>query len=115
MSEQFTFTVDHMIGRQEVELVVIYSVTPFVAATHWQPAEGGECEIQSVKKNGIEIVLSQEEEDALLEMAEARCRDDLAEDAADEADYRYDQYRDRVMAEAWERSTTTAVADKGEG
>lgn len=101
--KRFQFTVDHMIGRREVELVVTYSVTPFVAATYWQPAEGGECEIVSVKHDGREIELSQAEEDALLEMAQARCREDLEEEAAAEADWRYQEYRDRLLMEAWER------------
>lgn len=103
MAKRFQFTVDHMIGRHEVELVVTYSVTPFIDATYWQPAEGGECEIVSIKEKGVEIVLSPDEEAALLEMAEARCRDDLEQEAADEADWRYQEYRDRQLMDAWER------------
>ena len=103
MAKRFQFTVDHMVGRREVDLVVTYSVTPFVAATYWQPAEGGECEIVSVKHEGREITLSDEEEDALLEMARDRASEDLAEEAAAEADWRYQEYRDRQLMEKWER------------
>jgi hypothetical protein len=101
-ARRFQFTVDHMVGRREIELVVTYSVTPFVAATYWQPAEGGECEIVSVKRDGKEFPLSAEEEDALLEQAIARSAEDWAEDAAAEADWRYQEYRDRLLMEKWE-------------
>lgn len=101
-NRRFQFTVDHMVGRREIELVVTYSVTPFVAATYWQPAEGGECEIVSVKHDGKEFSLTQEEEDALLEQAIARSADDWAEDTAAEEDWRYQEYRDRLLMEKWE-------------
>lgn len=103
MSKRFQFTVDHMIGRREVELVVTYTCTPYVAATYWQPAEGSECEIVSVKHGGKEITLSDAEEDALLEQAIARSADDWAEDHAAEQDWRYQEYRDRILMERWER------------
>lgn len=94
---RFQFTVDHMIGRRELELLITYEVTPFIEATHWQPAEGGECEIVSVKHDGRNVELSLEEEDALLELAIARSRDDWAEEYAAEADWRYQEYRDRLL------------------
>jgi hypothetical protein len=103
MSKRFQFTVDHMIGRQEVELVVTYSCTPFVEATYWQPAEGGECEIVSIKRDGRPITLTDAEEDALLEQAIARSAEDWAEDHAAEQDWRYQEYRDRQLTERWER------------
>ena len=102
-ARRFQFTVDHMAGRSEIELVVAYTCTPFVAATYWQPAEGGECEIVAVTHDGKSFDLSDEEEDALLEQAIARSGGDMAEDAADEADYRYEQHRDRQMMEQWEQ------------
>ena len=101
--KRFQFHVDHMIGRREVELVVTYSVTPFVAATYWQPAEGGEVELVSVKHDGREIQLSDEEEDALLEQAIARSQQDLDDDRAAEEDWRYQEYRDRQLMQQWER------------
>lgn len=102
-TKRFQFTVDHMIGRQEVELVVTYSVTPFVEATYWQPAEGGEVEIQSIKHNGTPVTLSDGEEEAILAMAEARAADDLAADAADYADWQYQEHRDRLLMAQFER------------
>lgn len=103
MSKRFQFTVEHMIGRREVELVVTYSCTPFVEATYWQPAEGGEVEIVSVKHGGEEITLSNAEEEALLDMAIARSAEDWADEAAAEADWRYQEHRDRLLMEQWER------------
>ncbi len=103
MSKRFQFTVDHMIGRREVELTVTYTCTPFVAATYWQPAEGGECEIVSINAEGREVELTGAEEDALLEQAIARSAEDWAEERAAEADWRYQEYRDRLLMEKWER------------
>lgn len=54
-TKRFQFTVDHTIGRQEVELVVTYSVTPFVEATYWQPAEGGEVERDTIRRVVVEL------------------------------------------------------------
>lgn len=103
MAKRFQFMVEHMIGKSDVELVVTYSVTPFVAATYWQPAEGGEVEIISIKHEGKAFTLSDaEEEDALLVMAQERAADDLADEAAAEADWRYQEYRDRQLMEKWE-------------
>lgn len=109
MAKRFQFTVDHMIGRREVELVVTYSVTPEQPETGptyacgGTPAEPAEVELISIKQNGNAITLSDEEEDALLCMAQERCRGDLAEEAAAEADWRYQEYRDRQLMDAWER------------
>jgi hypothetical protein len=104
-ARRFQFTVEHMVGRREIELAITYTVTPFIEATYWQPAEGGECEIVSVKHEGREFPLSSEEEDALLEQAIARSRDDWADDQAAEADWRYQEYRDRLLMEKWERQS----------
>lgn len=100
---RFQFTVEHMIGRREVELAVTYSMTKPVPATYWQPAEGGEVEIVSIKHDGKEITLSEDEEDALREMAEARAMDDWQEERDAAADWRYQEYRDRMLMDRWER------------
>jgi hypothetical protein len=109
MSHRFQFTVDHMIGRQEVELVVTYSVTPGCPETGptyacgGTPAEPDEVEIVSVKHSGQPVTLSDEEEEALWEMAIGRAGEDLAEEYASEADWRYQEARDRQLMERWER------------
>lgn len=102
-NHRFQFTVDHMIGRHEVELVVTYSVTPFIEATYWQPAEGGEVEIQSIKHKGQPVTLSDGEEDAILAMAEARAADDMADETAAYADWQYQEHRDRLLMAQFER------------
>lgn len=102
-AHRFQFTDEHMIGRREVELVVTYSVTPFIAATYWQPAEGGEVELISIKHGGQPITLTDAEEDALLKRAEARAADDLGEEAADHAEWRYQEARDLQLMERWEQ------------
>lgn len=109
MAKRFQFTVDHMIGREEVELVVTYSVTPGRPETGptyscgGTPAEPDEVEIVSIKRNGQPVTLSDEEEEALWELAIGRAGDDLAEEYASEADWRYQEARDRQLMERWER------------
>lgn len=103
-ARRFQFTVDHMVGRQEIELRVTYSMTPVVPATYWQPAEGGEIDIVSVTHNGKPFTLTDAEEDALVEQAIARSVDDWADEQAAEADWRYQEYRDRQLMEGWERN-----------
>ena len=102
MEKRFQFSVDHMVGRREIELVVTYSITAPVAATYWQPAEGGEVEIVSVQHGGRPFTVSEAEEDALLEQAIRRSADDWADDVAAEADWRYQEYRDRQLMEQFE-------------
>ena len=108
MAKRFQFTVDHMIGREEVELVVTYSVTPGFPETGptyscgGTPAEPDEVEIVSIKHNGKPITLSDEEEEALWEMAIGRAGDDLADEYDSEADWRYQEYRDRQLMEQFE-------------
>jgi hypothetical protein len=102
-TRRFQFTVDHMVGRRELELTVTYSMTAPVAATYWQPAEGGEIEIESVKCGDRLIPLTEELLDALYQMAADRAHQDWAEEDAAEQDWRYQEYRDRLLMERWER------------
>ena len=99
------FTFDHDVERNDdsIEVRVCYDVTPFVEATYWQPAEGGEVEIISVKRAGVEFPLTDAEETALLAACHERAGDDLVEEAAAQADWRYQEYRDRLLMEKWEQ------------
>lgn len=103
MSHRFTFDTLVTRGDEEIEVGVTYSVTPFIAATYWQPAEGGEVEIQSVKRDGQEISLTDAEEGSLLAECEGRASSDIDEERAAKADWRYQEYRDRLLMEKWER------------
>lgn len=111
MTRRFQFTVEHMIGRSDVELVVTYSVTPGRPETGptyscgGTPAEPDEVEIVSIKHNGKPVTLSDAEEERLLEMAIGRAGDDLADEAAAEADWRYQERCDRLLMEKWEQGT----------
>ena len=100
---RFPFT--HYIerGDEEIELHVIYDVTPVVAATYWQPAEGGEVELISVKCDGKEFGLYPFEEEALLAECQARALSDMAEEAAEAAEWRAQCRRDDRLMEQWER------------
>ena len=91
-------------GDDELELCVIYSVSPFIEQTYWQPAEGGDCEIISAQFAGIDAAtmpapLSDAEYESLQIECEERADGDAQDAAADYADYRYEQFRDRKMME----------------
>ncbi len=99
---RFSFTHYLERGDDEIELSVIYAGTPFVDATYWQPAEGGEVELISVKHNGVEFDLTQAEEDALLQVCAERVFDDFAEEAAEAAEWRAQDRRDRLLMDRWD-------------
>lgn len=91
-----SFTFAHEIERGDAirEIEVTYTVTQFRRATYWQPEEGGEVEITDIFPN---VKLTDAEEDAIYYAACSRSPDDMADYAADLADYRYEQYRDRLL------------------
>ena len=93
---KFTFTAEIERGDM-IEVQVAYTVSRYYAATYSQPAEGGECQIDSVKLDGVEITLTDAEEVEILRQCEERAGDDVSDEAAAHADYLYDQYRDRRM------------------
>lgn len=102
MSVRFPFDTSIERGDDEIDLRVIYSVTPFVAATYWQPAEGGEVEIISAEFIGVDAAnmpspLTDAEEAALLTQCEERAQSDLANEEAEAADWKYQEYRDRLL------------------
>lgn len=94
---RFPFT--HYIerGDEEIELAVIYDVSAYHEATRWQPAEGGEVEIISVKCDGKEFGLYPHEEAALQKACEERAGSDIEEEAAEAAEWRTQSRRDAFM------------------
>lgn len=106
-ARRFTFTTFIERGDDELEVRVTYTCTPFVAATYWQPAEGGEVEVIKAEFVGVDAAsmpapLTDAEFDKLTDEAEGRAQSDWEEEKAAEADWRYQEYRDRVMMERWE-------------
>ena len=99
------FPITHHIerGDDEIELAVIYAATPFVAATYWQPAEGGEVEVISVKRDGKHFDLTDAEEAALQQACEERAQEDIAEEAANQAEWRAQCRRDDALMAGWEQ------------
>ncbi|HMO76752.1 MAG TPA: hypothetical protein PKD99_12410 [Sphingopyxis sp.] len=82
---------------ERVDAEVVFSVTPFIPATYWQPAEGGEVEIQRVLiddgRDDIQSRLSGDVIEALAKsMGEAITDDDFnhGPDPDDERDRRID-------------------------
>lgn len=99
------FTFNHWIerGDEEIELRVCYSMTTPRAATYLQPAEGGEVEIVSVKRDGADFRLTDAEENALLDMCEQRAPQDYADELAEAAEWRAQSRRDAILMDkgAW--------------
>lgn len=97
------FPITHYIerGDEEIELSVIYDVSPFVPAILYgdypQPAEGGEVEIISVKCDGAEFGLYPHEEAALLAACEERAQSDMEDEAAEAAEWHAQSRRDALM------------------
>lgn len=83
MTHTFKFTAYLERNETEIEVEVIYSASPSIAATWEQPAEGGEIEIISVKANGVEFVTTLSEDDRLYDLACERSVEDW-KDWADE-------------------------------
>ena len=102
------FPFDTIIERdgEEIEVRVIYDVTPFVPARLYgdypQPAEGGEVEIISVSHVGQPFATIDAEDDALLSEAIARSGDDIAKEHAAAEDWKYQEYRDRLLMARWD-------------
>jgi len=94
---RFPFT--HYIerGDEEIELAVIYDTTPYWPATMEQPAEGGDVEIVSVKCDGEPFGLYPHEETALQTVCEERAPYDVADEAAEAAEWRAQSRRDALM------------------
>ena len=85
--------------QREYALDVSYQVNPYYAATYWQPAEGGDCEIESVLLDGVEFDLTQAEEERLQQ----DCIEDANERAECAAEQRAEMREDDRMMDAWER------------
>lgn len=94
---RFPFTTWIERGNDELELAVIYDVTPYRAATHLQPAEGGEVELISVKHKGAEFNLTDAEEAALIAECQERGQRDYAEEMSEAAEWRAQCRRDQLM------------------
>ncbi len=109
MSKRFTFTTSVERYDDEIDVRVTYTCTPFIAATYWQPAEGGEVEIAEAEfvdpdYAGMTLEpLTEAELDKLADEAWNRAWDDWQEERAAHAEYRAAQARDRAMIERWER------------
>lgn len=103
---RFIFTTSIERGDDEIDVRVVYDVSPFVPAVLYcdypQPAEGGEVEIIKAEFVGVDAAtmpapLTDAEYDALQDEAEARAQSDLADEAADRADWLYQERRDRQL------------------
>ena len=102
MAYRFSFETSVERGGEEIDVHVVYSATPVVPATYRQPAEGGEVEIISIKRDGQEFSLTDSEEGKILSECEDRAQADMEEECAAEADWRYQEYRDRQLMAQWE-------------
>lgn len=107
MNRHLTFTTTIERGDDELEVRVFYTVSPFIEATYWQPAEGGEVEITEATFIGCDAAsmpapFTDAEWDKLAEEAADRAYDDWAEAQAEAAEWRAQERRDRMLMERWE-------------
>ena len=77
MARTFIFNHEIIRGDDVFEVEVEYTCTPFVNATYWQPAEGGEVEITDVQHNGEFFKVTDDEDDLLCEAAGNRAYSDF--------------------------------------
>jgi len=93
-------------GDEEIEVRVIYDITPLIPARLYgdypQPAEGGDVEIISIRRDGKPFVLTDAEEGALLNECIERSGEDMAEEAAAAAEWRAQARRDDALMDRWE-------------
>lgn len=98
---RFSFDTTIERGDDEIELRVVYDVSPYVPARLYgdypQPAEGGEVEVISVKHDGKEIVLTDDEEAALQAACEERAPQDMEDERAAREDWKCQEWRDRLL------------------
>jgi hypothetical protein len=87
-------------GDDELEITVDYDATPFVDATYWQPAEGGEIEITAVTHDGMPITLTEAEESRVIDSCKEHFLEHQGDEAADYAEYRASQVRDNAWEDA---------------
>lgn len=99
---RFPFTTWIERGDEEIELRVVYDVTPITPANLYgdfpHPEEGGEVEIISVITHDSQpFDLTDAEEAKLLRECEDRSGEDMAEEAEAAAEWREQSRRDRMM------------------
>lgn len=112
---KFSFTAYIERDDDELEVSVTYDVTPFIEATYWQPAEGGEVELLKavfVESDTLPAPLTDAEESKLIDECEERAGRDIADKAADYADYQYEQFKDRKMMDAWDSRNASRAFDE---
>lgn len=107
MSKSFTFDTTIERSDDEIDVRVTYEISPYIAQTHLQPAEGGTVEIVRAEfvnadAASLPAPLTDSEYDELQVCAEARAQTDMDEEAAEYAEYRYEQQRDQKMMDEWE-------------
>ena len=83
-------------GDELIDVCIEYTIQPVVAATYWQPAEGGDVEIQSVKHGNLALELTDAEERKAYDFIQMH-HDYDAYDGPD-CDYEYDRRRDEQDA-----------------
>lgn len=103
---KFPYTHEIERGDTLLEITGEYLVNPFVEATYWQPAEGGDIELLSVKFEGKDFDLTDAEESKLVDVLQEQSASDCEDAAGDYADYRYQAWKDdQMMDDPWDRAS----------
>lgn len=93
----FTFDYEVELEDETFDVEVTYKGTRPIPETYYQPAEGGEVYLISIKRDGKEVELPPEIEDKIYDECHNRLLDDLEEDRDSYGDYKYEEKRDREM------------------
>lgn len=95
---KFWFETSIINDDEELDVEVEYEGTPYVPATYYQPAEGGEVYVLSVKDSkGKEMELTEEQELKIFHECQDRLQDDIEAEQDAYGDYKYEEYRDRYI------------------
>lgn len=62
------FEIEH--EGKDIEVLALFTFSPFIPATHWQPAEGGEIEIVGAETIGKVDIIDQLSPETLEDLAE---------------------------------------------
>lgn len=102
---RFPFTTYIERGDDEIELSVVYDVTPGTPARLYgdypHPEEPAEVEIISVKRDGQPFATTDAEDAKLQQECEERAGEDMAEEAEAAAEWRAQSRRDERLMEGF--------------
>ena len=81
----------------EIAVTVHYDYSPAERMTWNHPGCSDSVDVYEIDTHGKDVVITDDERERIAEIALENAREKIAEEAADAADCRYEQYRERMM------------------